>query len=51
MERYKVAPFAVPKYCPEFIFPKSSSEKRNQSIREAYQMIDVSEYNPPELNP
>ena len=46
-----MAPFAVPKYCPEFIFPKSSSEKRNQSIREAYQMIDVSEYNPPELNP
>jgi len=51
MERTKVAPFAVPKYCPEFIFPKSSSDKRKQSIREAYQMIDVSEYNPPELNP
>jgi outer membrane biosynthesis protein TonB len=49
LEKYRVAPFSPPKWCPESMFPKMHSSKRNEHLSQAYQMIEVGDYQPPEF--
>jgi len=48
MQRYKMAPFTPPRYCPEFLFPRADSEKKNSNeSNRTYHAIEVGDYHPP----
>jgi len=51
MQRYKMAPFTPPRFCPEFLFPRAYTEKKNAAEdNRTYQAIEVGDYHPPNVH-
>jgi len=50
MQRYKMAPFTPPRFCPQFLFPRAYSEKNTIEDSRAYQAIEVGDYHPPHVH-
>jgi len=48
LEKYRIAPFTPPSFCPNFLFPKIESDRRG-FVSDTYQSIEVGNYYPPEM--